>query len=432
METKELGVMEKTIVEENNTITLSRYGAEELDLYKTPPRKVVLIIEPTPFTHISGYSNRYRETLKYFKQAGDEVLVIVPENSPTAPKEIDGFPILSIRGFRFFLYPKITLSFGLFGGIFSALRRFRPDIVHVSTPGFISFAVLFYVWILRIPLLLSYHTHLPIYARTYGLALLERFSWRMIKWVHNRADLAITVSPQLCQELAHHGVERIDCWRKAVDTINFHPNFRNEEMRKRLTNGDTHCILLIYVGRLGAEKNLTCLRYLVETIPNVRLAFIGDGPYAKYLRKYFAGTRTYFTGQLRGKELSAAFACGDIFVMPSESETMGFVVMEAMASGVPVVGAAAGGIPYLMQHGVTGYLYSPGDMEQCAFYVQRLVQSPLSRKEMSLCARKETEKWDWYSATAVLRNVHYTRAINHFHERQHWKVWNWIKKWFFL
>jgi sulfoquinovosyltransferase len=390
---------------------------EDLNLYKTLPRKVAMIIEPTPFTHISGYSNRFRETLKYLKQAGDDVIIIVPDNSADAPKEIYGFPIFTIRGFRFFLYPKITLSFGLFSGMFSTLRRFRPDIVHASTPGFISFAVLFYVWLLRIPLVLSYHTHLPVYARTYGLALLERFSWRLISLVHNRADLSITVSPQLCQELADHGVRRIDCWRKAVDTETFHPRFRSEAMRIRLTDGHPDCVLLVYVGRLGAEKNLTLLKTLVERLPNVRLALIGDGPFAKYLRKYFAGTRTHFTGQLRGKELSEAFASGDIFVMPSESETMGFVVMEAMASGLAVVGVAAGGIPHLIQHQVTGYLYAPGDVDQMTQLVKYLVDHPWIRKEMASKARKETERWDWYSATAILRNVQYTRAIENFQQK---------------
>lgn len=175
---------------------------------------------------------------------------------------------------------------------------------------------------------------------------------------------------------------------------------------------------------------MTCLRTLVETLPNVRLALIGDGPFTKYLRKYFAGTRTHFTGQLRGRELSEAFASGDIFVMPSESETMGFVVMEAMASGVPVVGAAAGGIPYLIQHQINGYLYSPGEMEQLTCYVKQLVDNPWLRKEMSIQARKETERWDWYSATAVLRNSQYTQTIENFQQRQgiFRKVWNVIKK----
>lgn len=243
----------KTQVLQEPSTLYSTYGAEDLNLFKTPPRRVAMIVEPTPFTHVSGYSNRFRETLKYLKQAGDDVLVIVPDNSLDAPHEIYGFPIISVRGFRFFLYPKITLSFGLFGGIYSALERFRPDVVHVSTPGFISFAVLFYTWLLGIPLVFSYHTHLPVYARTYGLALLERFSWRLITFVHNKADLSITVSPQLCQELASHGVERVQCWRKAVDTETFHPQFRSEAMRLRLTDGHPDCVLLIYVVSISLE-----------------------------------------------------------------------------------------------------------------------------------------------------------------------------------
>lgn len=86
-------------------------------------------------------------------------------------------------------------------------------------------------------------------------------------------------------------------------------------------------------------------------IPEARLALVGTGPDAEALKDYFAGTKTVLTGTMTGEPLSQAFASADVFVMPSDSETLGFVVLESMASGVPVVGADAGGIPDLIHHG---------------------------------------------------------------------------------
>lgn len=157
-----------------------------------------------------------------------------------------------------------------------------------------------------------------------------------------------------------------------------------------------------------------CLKELFNYIPNLRLAFIGDGPYAAALESHYRNTATVFTGLLSGQDLSEAFASADVFVMPSETETLGFVVLEAMASGVPVVATRSGGIPDLVQHEITGLLYEPGDMATCALYVSRVIEDPKFARKLSVQARKEAENWDWRTSTAVLRNTHYRRAIHHF------------------
>lgn len=97
----------------------------------------------------------------------------------------------------------------------------------------------------------------------------------------------------------------------------------------------------------------------------------------------FEGKNVHFTGMLTGEELSQAYASGDIFITPSESETLGFVVLEAMASGIPVVCARAGGIPDIVnQNGVTGYLYTPGDVEDCVGKLKALIESPDLRERI--------------------------------------------------
>ncbi|CAL5410694.1 unnamed protein product [Camellia sinensis] len=112
---------------------------------------------------------------------------------------------------------------------------------------------------------------------------------------------------------------KIRLWNKGVDSESFHPKYRSQEMRIRLR---LERPLIVHVGRLGVEKSLDLLKSVMDQIPEARIAFIGDGPYREDLEKLFFGMPTVFTGMLGGEELSQAYASGDVFVMPSESETL--------------------------------------------------------------------------------------------------------------
>lgn len=134
----------------------------------------------------------------------------------------------------------------------------------------------------------------------------------------------------------------------------------------------------------------------------------------------FSGMPVVFTGMLLGEELSQAYASGDIFVMPSESETLGFVVLEAMSSGLPVLAARAGGIPDIIpddQQGKTGYLFNPGDLDDCLSKLEPLLHNAELRETIGRAARSEMEKYDWRAATRKIRNEQYNAAI-----------WFWRKK----
>ncbi len=287
---------------------------------------------------------------------------------------------------------------------------------HLS--GFMVFPALFYARVFRIPLLLSYHTHLPHYAKNYMSMLPrhEEFAWWLLRWVHSRADLTLCTSPQMQEELTENGLPRVDVWRKGIDTVRFNPEFKTAEMREKMTDGNPDDFLMVYVGRLGAEKRLKDIKPVLEKMPNARLCIVGGGPQAEELHEHFKGTNTVFTGQMSGDDLSSAFASADAFMMPSDSETLGFVVLESMASGVPVVGAAAGGVLNLIHDDVDGYLVEPGDTDG---YVEKLelLRDEKNRVRMGVNARAEAEKWSWEAATSILRNVQYEKAIVNFHSR---------------
>jgi sulfoquinovosyltransferase len=218
-------------------------------------------------------------------------------------------------------------------------------------------------------------------------------------------------------ELTNYGIPRVDVWRKGIDTERFDPKFKSMDMRKRMSDGHPDDFLMVYVGRLGAEKRLKDIKEMLARMPNARLAIVGRGPQEAELKEWFAGTKTVFCGQLDGDELSQAFASADVFCMPSDSETLGFVVLESMASGVPVVGAAAGGIPDLISDGETGYLVPPGDTDAFCAKMQSLATDTTLRTQMGKAARQEAERWGWEAATSYLRNVQYEKALLNFHSR---------------
>lgn len=137
------------------------------------------------------------------------------------------------------------------------------------------------------------------------------------------------------------------------------------------------------------------------------------------LEKHFEGYPVHFTGPLEGDELSEAFASGDIFVMPSDTETLGFVVLESMASGMPVVGVAAGGLLDIIEDGSTGYLVSNTDgMTSFSARVKELIENPKLREVMGTKAREWAEGWSWEAATSKLRNLQYRQAIENFRTRR--------------
>ena len=279
-------------------------------------------------------------------------------------------------------------------------------------------AALFYSRVMRIPLVVSYHTHLPSYGKNYlgFIPGIEEFAWFLLRFVHCRADLTLVTSPQMRDELTSNGIPRVDVWRKGIDTERFNPKFKSDEWRSKMTDGNPDDFLMVYIGRLGAEKRLKDIKAMLERMPNARLCIVGGGPQEEELHQHFKGTKTVFTGQLSGDDLSSAFASADTFIMPSDSETLGFVVLESMASGVPVVGCKAGGIPAIIDDEKTSFLVEPGDTDG---YVQRLtqLQNPEFRTKLGKAARAEAERWGWEAATSVLRNVQYEKALINFHSR---------------
>ena len=225
------------------------------------------------------------------------------------------------------------------------LKRFKPDIVHVVNPVVLGLWGTAIAKQRNLPLLASYHTDITQYGKHLKLSFLSSLSKTFLQNVHNQAHINLCTSVPMVSSAKGLGIKRVRLWPKAVDTELFSPAKYSYDMRSRLTDGNPERPLMLYVGRVSFEKRIDWLYAPISQIEGAHLAIIGSGPAEDYLKKRLKGTNTTFMGYMTGEELAKAYASVDAFAFPSDTETLGFVAMESMASGVPVVGARAGGNP---------------------------------------------------------------------------------------
>ena len=371
--------------------------------------KIALFTE-TFLPKIDGIVTRLCHTVENLQRFGDRVLIFSPAGGL---KEYQGSPICGIEGFPLPLYPELKLAIPT-PTIGEKLEQFQPDIIHVANPAVLGLGGLFYAKKLNIPLVASYHTHLPQYLHHYGLGMLEGLLWELLKSGHNQADLNLCTSTVMVEELRNHGIERVDLWQRGVDTELFQPHYANLEMRNYLSQGKPNNKIILYVGRLGVEKEIDRIKPIVEAIPNTCIAIVGDGPNRQNLEQYFANTPTHFVGYLRGQKLASAYASADAFIFPSRTETLGLVLLEAMAAGTPVVAANSGGIPDIVTNGINGYLFDPDDEKGAITATQKLFAHSEERETLRKNARAEAERWGWSAATQQLRNYYQKIISAHF------------------
>ncbi len=362
----------------------------------------IALFTETFLPKVDGIVTRLSHTVEHLQRLGDQVLVVSPDGGLT---EYRGAQIYGVPGFPLPLYPELKLALPR-PAIRQRLEDFRPDLIHIVNPAVLGLGGLYYAKSLEVPLLASYHTHLPKYLEHYGLGMLEGVMWELLKAVHNQAQINLCTSTAMQEALTSHGIERVSVWQKGVDTELFDPSLTSPKVRTHLTQGHPDSPLLLYVGRLSAEKEIDRIKPVLEAIPNARLALVGDGPYRAELEKHFEGTATYFVGYLTGQDLAAAFASADAFVFPSRTETLGLVLLEAMAAGCPVIAANAGGIPDIVTDGVNGYLFDPADEQGAIQAAQRLLNNPEVRDLLRQNARQEAERWGWSAATRQLQGFY--------------------------
>jgi phosphatidylinositol alpha 1,6-mannosyltransferase len=272
----------------------------------------------------------------------------------------------------------------------ATLREFGPDLVHAASPTVLGAQAVVAAERLGIASIAVYQTDLAAYASLYRAGVASRAVWRWLRWVHGRAGLTLAPSRDSVSRLQAHGVARVRWWPRGVDLDRFHPQRRDPVLRAELAGGAP--LVVGYVGRLAAEKQVHLLAGLSGR-RDVRVVVVGDGPARASLQRDLPHAR--FLGFVGGDRLAASYASLDVFVHTGPHETFCQAAQEALASGVPLVAPAAGGLLDLVTDGVTGHLYPPGSAAGLAAAVDALAGSPAARARMGAAARSSVLGRSW-------------------------------------
>lgn len=377
-----------------------------------------MLFAETFLPHTDGVVTRLTHTLHELGASGDDVMVVAPD-AKGLPAVYEGAEVVPTLSMPLPVYRDMRIGSPLATPrLNAAVRRFRPDVIHAANPFVLGRAAFTLARRLRVPLVASYHTHLAHYTTRYHLSALESTCWAYLRHLHNRALLNLCTSRPVLEELSRRSFERLDLWEPGVDSERFSPAWRSDEWRERLTGGKPDSTIVLSVGRLAIEKRLDLLApALAQLLPGCHLAIVGRGPAEEDVRAAFAGLPVTFLGPLYGSDLSHAYASADIFALPSPTETLGLVALEAMASGLPVVAARAGGVPDLVADGQTGLLCPPEDAACLMSALRTLRDDRELRQRMGEAGRTRAEGWSWSRTTAGLRRQ-YRRVIAQRHPRR--------------
>ena len=276
--------------------------------------------------------------------------------------------------------------------------------IHSATPGPIGLAALAIARILQLPICGTYHTALPQYAHQLSDdPSLEELVWKYTIWYYNQMDVVYVPSHTIGDELVAKGIDKakIRFYPRGIDIEHFHPSRRNGFFQNRFTISEKDLILL-YVGRVSKEKNLPVLvdtfRKLTAVRNGLRLVVVGDGPYRAEMQQALEGLPVTFTGFLEGEDLAQAYASSDIFIFPSTTDTFGNVVLEAQASGLPVIVTDKGGPKENLIPDITGFVVPANNADALTETVSLLTDDPDRLQKMKQNARKYMENRSLESA----------------------------------
>lgn len=351
---------------------------------------------------VNGVVVRLQATIKELVRAGHEVLVVAPRGRRAAGEASVG----SVSGVAVREVPTLSVPF-IYGGkpwawplprVAGYLREFEPDVVHVVNPIFLGIAGVGAARLLGRPLVASYHTDVPRYASYYHLGWASPAIWWVVRGLHNRSQINLATSRTAQEVLRSHRITDPKLWAPGVDTELFRPD-RWPGSRSRFAN-DPSTRVALYVGRLSPEKNLDALAGLARA-RGFHLVMVGEGPDEARLRRTLQGASATITGPLYGEELADVYAAADVFVFPSVTETLGLVILEAMATGVPVVAAETDASKELLGTASAARLFPAGRPELIPKLAEELL-SGRDRSETAAVLRSRVGEHTWAASTRGL------------------------------
>ena len=296
-------------------------------------------------------------------------------------------------------YSDVRLAAPAWRTVAGVIDEFQPDLIHSATEFMIGRLGQHLALRRGVPIVSSYHTDFSRYTESYGAPWLRNTVRNYIGRFHRRSRRVYTPGFLAREELRALEVSEVEVWGRGVDVETFHPNHRSAMLRQAYGGSDT--FLLLHVGRLAAEKGveriLEGFAAAQAALPDrdVRLVIAGLGPREAALRAVAPEGVTFLGNLDRRTMLPALYASADAFVFSSHTETLGLVILEAMASGLPVIAAPAGGVADHLRDRVNGLSYPPGDIAAMGRAICAVVRSPGLVRQLGAGARVTAEGLSW-------------------------------------
>jgi glycosyltransferase involved in cell wall biosynthesis len=329
----------------------------------------------------------------------------------------DDYLALRSLGIGIPFYREMKMYLPRFAAFLDHARQDGIEVIHYTTPGPVGLAAMFTSWRMGVPMMGSFHTQLAEYTELLsGSCWLGEMMRQYQRWPYGKCERVLVPSDATRQLLIATKIrpERISIWTRGVDTEKFSPAQRSDALRFNWrTKGGT--LALLYVGRLSREKGLDAIPALARSLNEVGIAhrfiFVGDGPFRSDLKN--ACPNAVFTGEMPHAEVSKLMASADLFVFPSRTDTLGNVVLEAQASGLPVLVSDQGGPRENMIPGQTGFVCAGLDHSEMMLHLHRLARDPARRQRMSAAAREYALGRSWSKALAPLYDTYREVAAGH-------------------
>ena len=348
------------------------------------------MVTDTYLPQVNGVTTVVHRIAQAVRAAGHAVALVAPRYPHGSDGDGGGGNELRVPSLPFPPYPSIRLSSPFQRHVAHFLDRFAPDLIHAATEGPLGVSARRYALAHDLPLVTSFHTDFPRYARDYGVGALAPLVWRWLVHFHRPARLIHTPGVAVRDELVRRGLSNTVVWGRGVDTRHFRPDRRTVGWRRWLAGADD-TVIVLHVGRLAPEKNL---RVLVDSWNRARrclgtratFVIAGEGPESTAVATHAPFVRQL--GFIDRDSLAGLYASADLCVLPSRTETCGLVALEAMASGLPVIAANAAGLAESVCHDENGLLVHPGDARGFSHAIVSLALDGARRERLALRARQ--------------------------------------------
>lgn len=362
----------------------------------TPALRVAVVTETYP-PEVNGVAMTARRMVQGLISRYHQVQLIRPRQGEEDQAISNAsFDEVLVRGMPVPRYPDLRLGLPARGELLALWKQRRPHLVQVVTEGPLGWSAVSAARQLRLPVISDFHTNFHTYSKYYGAGPMGAAIGVYLRWFHNRSHCTLVPTEAMRRELSGMGFRNLQVLSRGVDTQLFQPTRWNKLLRQSWGAGEQRLVAL-YVGRIAPEKNLPLVidafRHMQAARPGMKLVMVGDGPERAKLQAMhpdiiFAGMRT-------GEDLAEHYASADLFLFPSITETFGNVVLEAMASGLPVVAYDCAAAREYIRHGENGLRAAFDDAHAFVSQAQRLCANVEDARRMGRHARRTAEGIDW-------------------------------------